>query len=92
MNAIKHAFPDASAENKLITKKIFKLDENTAQLTFKDNGVGIEDPKKIKKNLGCIIIKNLTKQLDGKIELVEHRNGTEYKLVFPIKMQHTIHG
>ena len=92
MNAIKHAFPDASAENKLITKKIFKLDENTAQLTFKDNGVGIEDPKKIQKNLGCIIIKNLTKQLDGKIELVEHRNGTEYKLVFPIKMQHTIHG
>lgn len=92
MNAIKHAFPDESVKNKLITKKIFKLDENTAQLTFKDNGVGIEDPKKIKMNLGCIIIKNLTKQLDGKIELVEHKNGTEYKLVFPIKMQHTIHG
>lgn len=92
MNAIKHAFPDKTVPDKKITKKIVKLDENTAELTFKDNGVGIEDLKKIKKNLGCIIIQNLTKQLDGKIKLVEHKNGTEYKLVFPIHMQHTIHG
>lgn len=92
MNAIKHAFPDKTVPDKKIIKKIVKIDENTAELTFKDNGVGIEDPKKIKKNLGCIIIQNLTKQLDGKIKLVEHKNGTEYKLVFPIHMQHTIHG
>jgi two-component sensor histidine kinase len=92
MNAIKHAFPDKTVPDKKIIKKIVKIDENTAELTFKDNGVGIEDPKKIKKNLGCIIIQNLTKQLDGKIQLVEHKNGTEYKLVFPIHMQHTIHG
>ena len=92
MNAIKHAFPDKTVPDKKIIKKIVKIDENTAELTFKDNGVGIEDPKKIKKNLGCIIIKNLTKQLDGKIKLVEHKNGTEYKLIFPINMQHTIHG
>lgn len=92
MNAIKHAFPDETATNKKITKTITKIDEHTAQLTFKDNGAGIENPKNITKNLGCVIIQNLTKQLDGKIELVEYRNGTEYKLIFPINMEHTIHG
>ena len=76
MNAIKHAFPDKSAPNKKITKEITKLDDNYAQLILKDNGVGIEDPHTITKNLGCEIIKNLTKQLDGKIELIQNENGT----------------
>ncbi len=92
MNAIKHAFPDKTAPNKVIYKKITKLDNETGQLILKDNGVGIEDPSKITKNLGCEIIKNLTKQLDGKIELYQHENGTGYKLVFPLTMEHTIEG
>ena len=92
MNAIKHAFPDKSVPNKVIYKKITKLDNKTGQLILKDNGVGIEDPSKITKNLGCEIIKNLTKQLDGEIELYQHENGTGYKLVFPLNMEHTIEG
>ena len=92
MNSIKHAFPDKTAPNKKISKTVTKLDDDTAQLIFRDNGTGIEDPKAITKNLGCEIIKNLTKQLDGKIELIEHENGTAYRLVFPINMKHTIHG
>lgn len=92
MNAIKHAFPDKSAPNKKITKKITKLDNETAELILRDNGVGIEDPSSITKNLGCEIIKNLTKQLDGKIELFQHENGTGYRLTFPITMEHTIEG
>lgn len=92
MNAIKHAFPDKTAPNKVIYKKITKLDNETGQLILKDNGIGIEDPSKITKNLGCEIIKNLTKQLDGKIELYQHENGTGYKLVFPLTMEHTIEG
>ena len=91
MNALKHTFPDETIKNKKITKIITKIDENTLQMTFKDNGVGIDNPKNISKNLGCTIIKSLTKQLDGEIKLVEYRNGTEYKLTFPIKMAHTIH-
>ena len=91
MNALKHAFPDETIKNKKITKIITKIDENTLQMTFKDNGVGIDNPKNISKNLGCTIIKSLTRQLDGEIKLVEYRNGTEYKLTFPIKMAHTIH-
>ena len=92
MNAIKHAFPDKSAPDKKISKTITKIDEGHAELIFKDNGVGIEDPKRITTNLGCEIIKNLAKQLNGTIKLVEHRNGTEYSLIFPISMKHTIHG
>lgn len=92
MNAIKHAFPDKTEPNKVIYKKITKLDDETGQLILKDNGVGIDDPSKITKNLGCEIIKNLTKQLNGKIELYQHENGTGYKLVFPLDMEHTIEG
>ena len=92
MNAIKHAFPDKTIPNKKIIKKIYKIDNENAQLILQDNGVGIEDPDKITKNLGCEIIKNLTKQLDGHIELFQHENGTGYKLTFPITMEHTIEG
>ncbi|MBQ2654499.1 MAG: hypothetical protein IJF83_13175 [Methanobrevibacter sp.] len=90
MNAIKHAFPDKTAPGKKITKEVTRLDDSTAQLIVKDNGVGIKDSKKITKNLGCEIIKSLTKQLGGTISLIEHENGTSYKLVFPIEMKHTI--
>ena len=92
MNAIKHAFPDKSAPNKKIFKRITKLDNSTGQLILKDNGVGIDNPETITKNLGCEIIKNLTKQLDGKIELIQQDHGTGYKLTFPLDMEHTIEG
>jgi two-component sensor histidine kinase len=90
MNTIKHAFPDKSAPNKKIIKNITKLDDNTAMLIIKDNGVGIKNPKKISKNLGCEIVKSLTKQLGGNISLIETENGTAYRLIFPTKMEHTI--
>lgn len=89
MNAIKHAFPDTSKNNK-ITKTIKRLDDNTAELIIKDNGVGISDLDKITKNLGCEIIKSLTKQLNGHISLIKQEKGTGYKLIFPTEMKHTI--
>lgn len=90
MNAIKHAFPDKTMPHKKIIKKITKLDNNTAHLIIKDNGVGIKDPKKITKNLGCEIVKSLTKQIGGTISLIENENGTSYELIFPLEMTHTI--
>lgn len=90
MNSIKHAFPDKNAPNKKIIKRITKLDENHAMLIIKDNGIGIKNPKKISKNLGCEIVKSLTKQLGGKISLIETENGTAYQLIFPIEMEHTM--
>ena len=89
MNAIKHAFPDKSSDNK-ITKSIRSLDSNTAELIIGDNGVGIHDVKHISKNLGCDIIKSLTKQLEGSIHIIEHEHGTGYRLVFHKELEHTI--
>lgn len=89
MNAVKHAFPDTSTDNK-ITKTIRSLGNDTAELIIKDNGVGLKDLDNISTNLGCEIIKSLTKQLGGKISLIEQENGTAYKLIFPTQMEHTI--
>ena len=90
MNAIKHAFPDKTRPNKMIRKVITKVDDDTAKLLLTDNGVGIDNPKEISANLGCEIIKSLTRQLDGTIKLLNLENGTGYELTFPIKMEHTI--
>ena len=90
MNAIKHAFPDKTVPYKKIIKEITKSDDNTATLIIRDNGVGIKDPKSISKNLGCEIVKSLTKQLGGNIRLIETENGTAYRLIFPVEMEHTM--
>ena len=90
MNSIKHAFPQ-DWPNKTITKEIKKLDENTGELIIKDNGVGIDKTKKdMKHSLGCEIIKNLTKQLDGSISYLDVDEGTGFRLLFPLTMEHTI--
>ena len=91
MNSIKHAFPDPNMKNKKITKEIRKLDENTGELIIRDNGVGIDKTKKdMKHSLGCEIIKNLTKQLDGDIKYLDVDEGTGFRLLFPLTMEHTI--
>ena len=90
MNSIKHAFPE-DWPNKTITKEIKKLDDNTGELIIKDNGVGIDKQKKdMKHSLGCEIIKNLTKQLDGEIRYLDVDKGTGFRLLFPLTMEHTI--
>lgn len=90
MNSIKHAFPD-DWPNKTITKNIRKIDENTGELIIRDNGVGIDKTKKdMEHSLGCEIIKNLTKQLDGSIKYLDEEQGTGFRLLFPLTMEHTI--
>ena len=90
LNAVKYAFPDKLSKNNTITKRIRSLDDHTAELIIKDNGVGIKDVKSITTNLGCEIIKSLTKQLGGKISLLDEEKGTAYKLIFPKEMNHII--
>lgn len=90
MNSIKHAFPQ-DWPDKTITKSFRKIDDNTGELIIKDNGVGIDKTKKnMKHSLGCEIIKNLTKQLDGDISYLDVENGTGFRLLFPLTMEHTI--
>ena len=93
MNAIKHAFPDPEMENKTISKKIDFVDENTCEFILKDNGVGLGNPEKlINHNLGWEIIKSLTKQLNGEIEILDVEEGTAFRIVFPTSFDYEIEG
>ena len=87
----KHATPNNTVQNKRITKKIRRLDDDNIILTIEDIGVGIKDSMNVHHNIGCEIIKSLTGQLGGNISATEKKDGTEYKVVFPIEMEHTIH-
>ena len=91
MNAIKHAFPYGKMTNKTISKKIKLIGENICELILKDNGIGMESPEQLTNhNLGWEIINNLTKQINGEIEILDCKIGTGFKLIFPTSFEHSI--
>lgn len=91
MNAVKHAFPDPEMPNKTISKKIKYVDEHICELILKDNGVGLESPESlINHNLGWEIINNLTRQINGKLEILDCDIGTGFKIIFPDNFDYTI--
>lgn len=91
MNAVKHAFPDPEMPNKTISKKIKYVDEHICELILKDNGVGLESPESlINHNLGWEIINNLTRQINGKLEILDCDIGTGFKIIFPDNLDYTI--
>jgi PAS domain S-box-containing protein len=81
VNTIKHAFP-ADTEGK-INVSLQHVDDNTARLVVKDNGVGIPGWIDIKApdSLGLRLVNSLVAQLDGEISLECHK-GTEFCIVF----------
>ncbi|MBQ8017175.1 MAG: PAS domain-containing protein [Methanobrevibacter sp.] len=91
MNAIKHAFPDPDMPDKTISKEINFINEHVCELILKDNGVGLKDPNAlINHNLGWEIINNLTRQINGKLEILDCEVGTGFKIVFPINFDYHI--
>ena len=69
---------------KYIWPKIDFIDKNQCELILKDNGVGLGSPEKlINHNLGWEIVNSLTRQLDGKIEILNCETGTGFKLICP---------
>ena len=91
MNAIKHAFPYGNMTNKTISKKIKLIGENICELILKDNGIGMESPEQLTNhNLGWEIVNNLTKQINGEIEILDCKIGTGFKLIFPTSFEHSI--
>ena len=91
MNAIKHAFPDPDMPNKTISKKIEFIDDHICELILKDNGVGLKDPDAlVNHNLGWEIINNLTRQINGELELLDCEVGTGFRIIFPVNFEHTI--
>jgi len=83
-NAYKHAFNSLSEGE--IGVSIFKNAKNIYTLTIKDNGIGLPNGFDIKKlkSIGFDLIKGLTKQLKGTLE-VNSVKGTEIKISFSNK-------
>jgi two-component sensor histidine kinase len=91
MNAIKHAFPDPDMSDKTISKKIEFIDEHICELILRDNGVGLKDPDAlVNHNLGWEIINNLTRQINGELEILDCEVGTGFRIIFPVNFEHTI--
>jgi len=91
MNAIKHAFPDPEMPNKTISKEINYIDEYVCELILKDNGVGLKSPESlINHNLGWEIINNLTRQINGELEILDCDVGTGFRIIFPINFEHSL--
>ena len=69
-NAIKHAFPSQS-EKAVICISLSMIDENYAMLRIADNGIGLPPELKAEKNgLGLRLVTELTKDVDGVMEVV----------------------
>jgi PAS domain S-box-containing protein len=80
-NSLKYAFPNKRSGK--INIELHTDENNKFCLTVSDNGVGISDDIDTEKadTFGMQLIKYLTKQLKGTIEL-DRSHGTKYKLQF----------
>ena len=79
-NTVKYAFPDDNPGEVIINiRRVDKIIE----VEYKDTGVGIPESVDFDnpKTLGLTVIKNLTRQIDGKISY-SYDEGTCIKLVF----------
>lgn len=91
MNAIKHAFPDSDMPNKTISKEIKLIDEHVCEFILRDNGVGLGNHEKlINHNLGWEIVNNLTRQLNGEIEILDCDVGTGFRIIFPTSFEYDL--
>jgi len=82
-NTLKYAFPGESTGKMLI--RIEEKPTKQLHLLFEDNGVGLPDSIEIKnvESLGLRLVRLLTRQLKGKLEL-KREAGTSFSFHFPI--------
>jgi len=80
-NSLKHAFPDQRKGTIAIS---FSCNKDEYLLQYSDNGIGMSEDDYLSHptTLGVELIKGLTKQLNGTIEL-EQQEGTMYRIRFP---------
>lgn len=78
MNALKHAFPEASGNAKCRISIAFDVNEADWKLTVSDNGIGRSDGvfAQPKTGLGTGIVKALAQQLDAVVETIAATSGT----------------
>ena len=76
-NSLKYAFTD---DEGTVTVK-FHREDDLYTLTVEDNGMGMPDNFQEKESLGLNLVKSLTKQLDGELEL-DREHGTCFQIRF----------
>lgn len=84
VNSYKHAFKEL---NKGTVSLSLKKSEQDYYLIIKDNGVGfsnLEKPSKTSKSLGMKLIKTLTNQLKGTLDLQSKYGDTSFRLQFSL--------
>ena len=81
-NAFKHAFPSRSEGE--ITVALHAADGQRLVLRVSDSGVGFpaETRSQSSETLGLILVRNLCRQLDGQLSIVNEQ-GTVFEIVFP---------
>ncbi len=82
MNAFKHAFPNARPG---VITIVLTIDQpGMFRISVQDNGIGAPKTMDLQqpKSLGLRIVRTLTRQLSGKLELYRD-NGTRFELTFP---------
>ncbi len=79
-NSLKYAFPE---DKKGLINIIFSKTDNIFTLIIKDDGIGLKPNTDIKntESLGLELVNNLTRQIDGNVEL-ECEDGVEFKITF----------
>ena len=80
-NALKYAFPNKKAGAIFISVK--QQSNKTIQIIIEDNGIGYTKGLDSEKegSLGMLLVRTLIEQIDGKIELLNHK-GTKYLITF----------
>jgi PAS domain S-box-containing protein len=81
-NAFKHAF--ASRSEGMILVELHRVLEDQLLLRVSDDGIGMApevDPRSA-ETLGLLLVRNLTRQLDGRMS-VDSGHGTVFEIVFP---------
>ncbi len=81
-NAFKHAFPSRSEGE--ISVELQAAGEQHLVLRVSDNGVGFpaETRSQSSETLGLILVKNLSRQLDGQLSITSQQ-GSVFEIVFP---------
>ncbi len=82
-NTVKHAFPN---NNKGCLSINAELEQDMCRLEVRDNGVGISNEIDFWKaeSMGFMLIKVLTKQINGKLELKNDQPGVEFVINFSL--------
>ncbi|MGE3936892.1 MAG: sensor histidine kinase [Rhodospirillaceae bacterium] len=84
-NAVKHAFPGNRTGRIAIS---LTAAPEGARLSVRDDGVGMPaaDQPRNASSMGLKLVALLSQQLHGKTEAVRHSDGTEFRIVFPLKL------